>query len=122
MSFDFGKNIKISNLFYSGISKAEIARRLKCSIGKVYQALKDVSNGKFERKKYDSESRYLINSNQGNLIIEYVVFNKFTTLDQIINCCDLACSKQTLSRFLRREGIIQNSINFYFKFRIGNIN
>ena len=66
-------------MFKAGPENANIARKLRCSFTKVNSALKDIEANKFKKKEYNSESRFLINNQDGSKIVGFLSFNKFTT-------------------------------------------
>lgn len=96
------QSVRIHSMLAAGRQIRSVAAKLNLCHKTVYARNRRIENQEFERKKYDSESRFLLGDAQElTKIGRFLAFNKFVTLDQMIAECNLACSKSTLSRFLK---------------------
>ena len=100
----FKQLMKINAMVSAGLAKTLIAKKLQITTKTVYRAIKQIENEEFTRKPYNSQSRFCIQANEAARILDFMVYQKPKTLNEIIQGCQLTCSRATLSRFLKSKG------------------
>ena len=99
------KLFRINSMLSAGLKKSEVAKRIGLHPSTLARKVSKIQNDDFSRrKKYDSKSRFVIEPNEKGTIMEFLAFNKFTSLKKIIEGCHLGCSESTLSKFFVKNG------------------
>lgn len=104
------RRMKIKSMVNAGLYKATVIESITESRSTFYRDLSSIKKKEYVKKKYDSKNRFMLNSQDHLNIMQFLAFNKFTTLNEIISECKLECTSSTLSRYLKRQGIKKHDL------------